>query len=66
MSGIRWNEQGYFKSALLTGLLCAFVFTLVVFAALRYQAEQQIAIIKMDEYAEVANWFGWTMWPGLA
>ena len=53
MSGIRLQKQGYVKSALTAGLLCALVFTAVVYGALRYQAGLQTVAIKTDEYAKV-------------
>lgn len=49
MSGIRWQERGYVKSALVLGLLCALVFTVIVYGVLRYQAGLQTAAIKIDE-----------------
>lgn len=53
MSGIPWQEQGYVKSALTAGLLCALAFTVIVYGALRYQAGLQTAVIKSDESAKV-------------
>lgn len=54
MFGTRWQEQqGYVKSALIAGLLCALFFTIVVYGALRYQAGLQTKAIKTDEYAKV-------------
>lgn len=52
MSGICWQEQGYIKSALTAGLLCALVFTVIVYGVLRYQAGLQTAAIKVDESAK--------------
>ncbi|MFP3976656.1 diguanylate cyclase domain-containing protein [Marinobacter sp. KMM 10035] len=53
MSDIGIKEQGYVKSALITGLLCAVVFTSIVYGALTYQASEQLADIKTAEQAKV-------------
>ncbi|MBK1887309.1 diguanylate cyclase domain-containing protein [Marinobacter sp. DY40_1A1] len=53
MSGIGKQEQGYVKSALITGLLCVAAFTAIVYGVLRYQAGEQLADIKIAEQAKV-------------
>ncbi|MBJ6138969.1 diguanylate cyclase [Marinobacter litoralis] len=52
MTVISWNEKGFVKSALITGLVCVLVFTLAVYGALRYQAALQTDDLKVAEQAK--------------
>ncbi|PCM44197.1 diguanylate cyclase domain-containing protein [Marinobacter sp. ANT_B65] len=52
MSDLRLQEREYIKPALIAGLLCVFVFTVIVYSALSYQAGRQVADIKTAELAK--------------
>ncbi len=47
-----WKEKGFVKSALITGLVCVFVFTLLIYGALNYQAALQSDDLKVAEQAK--------------
>ncbi|MCK0162573.1 diguanylate cyclase [Marinobacter sp. S6332] len=49
----RSQHQGFIKSALATGLICTFIFTLVVYGVAQYRANQQVELLKAQENAKV-------------